>query len=104
MRHDRGGAAVDRGAHLVEAHRICNVLLVGEVDGGPLPFDVRAGAEGLAVPGKDHRARVADVHERIGQLGDQRGVEGVPPLRAPKRHAEDIAVSFHPKRAHVRAA
>ena len=103
-RHDGSGAAVDCLAHLEEAQRVRDVLLVAEVDGRALPLDVRAGAERLAVPGEDDGARVADVGERLGELGDQRSVERVPPLRAGECDAEDRPVPLHPKRAHVGAA
>jgi hypothetical protein len=97
-------AAVDRLAHRVEPQRVRDVLLVGQVDGRALPFDVRARAEGLALAGEDDRARVADISERLGQLGDQRRVEGISPVGARERDAQNGTVSLQAKRAHVRAA
>ena len=103
-RNDRSGAAVDRLAHRVEPKRVGDVLLVAQVDGGALPLDVGAGAERLALSGQDDRPCVADVGERLGQLGDQGGVERVPTLGTGERDAEDTAISFDSERAHVRAA
>ena len=59
-RDHRSGAGVDRLAHLVQAHRVLDVLVVGEVDRRALPLDVGAGAEGGAFAGEDDGARVAD--------------------------------------------
>ena len=63
---DRGRAGVDRLEHPVEAQRVLDVLLVGEVDRRALPVDVGAGAEALAFAGEDDDARVPDVGERLG--------------------------------------
>ena len=104
-RHDRSGAAVDRLAHREEAEGIGDVLLVAQVDGGALPLDVGAGAERLALSGENDGPRVADVGERLGQLGDQRSVERVPPLGAGERDTQGTGPSrLDPERAHVRAA
>ena len=93
-------ARVDRLQHPVQPHRVLDVLVVREVDRGALPFDVGAGAEARPLAGEDDRARVADVSEGLGELGDQRGVERVPPLGTRERDPEDVAVSFDPERAH----
>ena len=58
--------------------RVLDVLVVAQVRGRAHPLDVRAGAEALALAREHDRARVADVGERLAQLGDQRRVEGVP--------------------------
>ena len=95
-------AGVDRLEHAEEAHRILDVLVVGEVDRGALPLDVGTGAEAGAVPGEHDGARVPDARERLGQLGDERGVERVPPIGAGQRDAQDRAVAFDPKSVHPR--
>ena len=40
--------------------------------------------------------------ERLGQLADQLGVEGVPPLGLRDRDAQDVAVSLDAERTHAR--
>ncbi len=101
-RDDRRRAGVDRLAHLVQAHRVFDVLVIGEVDGRALPLDVGAGAEALALAGEDDDAGVPDQRERLGQLPDQRGVEGVAPLRLGQRHAVDRAVALGAESRHGR--
>ena len=81
-RDDRSGAAVDRLQHPAQGVRVRDVRVEVEVDRGTHPLDVRAGAEARPVAGEQHRPRLADVDERLGELGDQRGVEGVAGLRA----------------------
>ena len=77
---DRGGAGVDRLQHAVEAERVLDVLLVGEIDRRALPVDVGAGTEALTFSGEQDRTCVADVGEGVRQLLDQRRIEGVPAL------------------------
>ena len=80
--HERRGAAVDRAHHAREPAGVLDVLVVGEVDGGALPLDVRAGAERLAVAGEHDDARIANVVEGLGELADELGVERIAPLGA----------------------
>ncbi len=88
--------------HPEEAHRVLDVLVVGEVDRGALPLDVGAGAEAGALAGEHDGACVSDVGERFRQLGDERRVEGVPPVGAGERDAQNVAVAFDPKSLHRR--
>ena len=100
-RHDRRRAGVDRLEHLPQPPRVGDVLLVAELDRAAHPVDVGAGREALALAGEQHRAHVvADRRESLGQLRDQLGVEGVAPLGARHRDAEEIAVLFDPERLH----
>ena len=101
---DRRRAGVDRLEHAVEPHRVLDVLVVGEVDRGSLPLDVRTGAEGRPLALEEHGARVADVRERLGELGDEGGIERVPALGLRERHAEDVSVADDLQRAHRRGA
>ena len=96
----RRGARVDRLEHGVQPHRVLDVLVVGEVDRRSLPLDVRAGAERWPLAFEEHRARVSDVRERVGELGDEVGVESVATLRLRERHSQDVPVPNHPQRAH----
>ena len=91
---DGSGAGVDRLQHPVEAHRVLDVLVVGEVDRRSLPLDVGSRTEARALAGENDRARVADVRERIGQLRDERRVERVPPLGPRERYPEDVPVAL----------
>ena len=100
--HDRGRAGLDGLEHAVEAHRVLDVLVVGEVDRGALPLDVCPGAEALALAGEDDRTRVSDVREGLGQLGDERRVERVPALGPRERDAEHRAVLLDAEGAHRR--
>ena len=88
-RDDRRGAPVDRLHHREEPHGVVDVLVEGEVDRGPLPLDVGAGAEALAFAGEQDDARISDVRERLVQLGDQLRVERIAPLRLGERHPQD---------------
>ena len=99
-RHHRCGTPVDRLEHAVEAHRVLDVLLVGEVDRGALPLDVGAPAEGRSLSGQDDRARILDAGERLGQLGDQRCIEGVAALRSRECHPQHRTVPLHAQGAH----
>jgi len=94
-------AGIERLEHPVEPHRVLDVPLVSEVDRGALPLDVGAGAEAGAVAGEHHRPRVADVGERLGQRGDELGVEGVPPLRTGERDVQDVTFPLDAQSAHV---
>ncbi len=94
---DGSGAGVDRLEHAEEPHSVLDVLVVGEVDRRALPLDVGTGAEARAVAGEHDRARVPDVGERLGQLCDQRGVEGVPPLGTGQRDAQDVRRRVRPE-------
>ena len=93
-------ARVDGLQHAVEAEGVLDVLVVAQVDRGALPLDVGAGAEARPLAGEHDRARVADVGEGVGELGDQRRVEGVPPLRARQRDAEDGVVTLDAEGLH----
>jgi len=93
-------AAVDRLAHTVELQCVGHVLVEGEVDRRALPLDVSARTECRPLPGEHDRARVADVCEGFGQLGDQAGVEGVAALRAGQDYAQDSVVAFDPQAGH----
>ena len=99
-RDDRRRAAVDRLQHPAEGVRVGHVRVEVEVDRGAHPLDVRAGAEARPVAGEQNRSRLADVDERLGELGDQRRVEGVPRLRPRERDPEQIAVAFDPECPH----
>ena len=74
---DRRGTPVDRLEHAPERGRVRDVRLAVEVGGRAHPLDVRSGAEALPVARQDDRAGGADVDERLGELGDQGGVERV---------------------------
>ena len=85
---DGRGARVDCLEHPVEAQRVLDVLVVVEsID--ERCHSTSAPAQKLAVAGEHDRAGVADVRERLGELGDERRVECVPPLGACERDAED---------------
>ena len=77
-RRERGRLRSPRAS--VEPHRVLDVLVVRESIDGALPLDVGAGAEATALAREHDGAGVADVRERLGQLGDERGVEGVSAL------------------------
>ena len=97
---DGRGAAVDRLEHRAERVRVGHVRVEVELDGGSHPLDVGTCAEARPVAGEQHRAGLADVDERLGELRDQVGVEGVAGLRARQRDAEHVVVAFDPKRPH----
>ena len=99
-RDDRSRAAVDRLQHPAKGVRVGHVCVEVEVDRGAHPLDVRAGAEARPVAGEQNRSRLADVDERLGELGDQRGVEGVPRLGARERDPQDVVVAFDPECPH----
>ena len=100
----RSRTGVDRLQHPVEAERILDVLLVGEVDRGALPVHVRASAEAFAVSRKHDGAGVPDVGEGLGQLADQCGVECVPTLRPSKGDPKQRSLPLDSQRAHQFAA
>jgi dihydrodipicolinate synthase/N-acetylneuraminate lyase len=95
-------AAVDRLAHPEEAEGVFDVLLVGQVDRGALPFDVGAGAEALALTREDYGTRIPDVRECVGELRDQRRVERVVSLGARQGDLQDGPVPLDRERAHAR--
>ena len=97
---DGSGAAVDRLEHAAEGVRVGDVGLEVERDGGAHPLDVGAGAEARPVAGEQHRARLADVDERLGQLCDQVGVEGVSRLGPRQRDPEQVVVALDAKCPH----
>jgi hypothetical protein len=101
-RDDGGGAGVDRLAHAVEPERILDVLVVREADGRALPLDVRSRAEALPLAGENDDPRVADVAERLRQLGDQPSVERITALGTGERDPKDGTVSLDAQRAHGR--
>ena len=95
------GHGVDRLEHHPQPPRVGDVLLVAELDRGPHPVDVGAGAEARPVAREHDRARVADVGERLGQLGDQLGVERVAPVRPRHRHAQGVRDLLDAQRSHA---
>ena len=99
--HDRRRTAVDRLEHRAQCVRVRDVRVEVEVDRGPHPLDVRAGAEARAVACEQDRTGFSDVDERLGELGDQGGVEGVPGLGPRERDPEHVAVPFDPERTHA---
>src|SRR5262249_29978640 len=99
---DRRWTVVDRQEHAIQATVVLDVSVVAEVDRRALPLDVRTRAEARAVAGQDDCPRVADVLERVAERPDQGGVEGVPPLGARKRDAEDVPVALDADPAHSR--
>ena len=90
----RSGAGVDRVEHRAQAQRVGDVLVVREVDRRAHPLDVRSGGERGAVARQNHGARVTDVRERCGQVGDQRGVESVAPFGPRHRDAEHLRLAL----------
>ena len=100
--YDRRGTAVDRREHLVEPERVLDVLLIGQVDRGALPLDVRAGAEALSLAGEHDRPGIADVRESLRQLADEVSVEGVSAFGLVDGDAEDMSVPLDAQRAHAR--
>ena len=102
-RDHRRRAGVDRLAHLVQPHRVLDVLVVGQVDRGALPLDVGPGTEGGAFAREDDGACVADQRERLGQLGDERGVERVTAVGTGQRDLVDRAVPLCAQPAHAAA-
>ena len=103
-RDERRRARVDRFHHRVQAQRVFDVLVEAQVDGSSLPFDVGSGAEARSVAGEHDDTRVADVGERVMQLGDQRGVECVPALRLCQRDAQDAPLALDAEPRHCAAA
>ena len=97
---DRSGAAVDRLEHAAECVRVGDVRVEVQLDGGAHPLDVGAGAEARPVACEQHRARLADVDERLGQLCDQLGVEGVSRLGPRQRDPEQVVVAIDTKCPH----
>ena len=94
-RDHRHRARVDRVQHHPQPSRIGDVLLVTELDGGAHPVDVGARREALALAREDHRARVADGGEGLGQLADQVRVERVAAVGAVHGHAQGVARLLH---------
>ena len=97
---DRRRAGIDRLEHLVEAHRIPDVLVVREVDRRALPLHVRSGAETRAITRQHDSPGVADIGEGLRELDDESGIERVAPIGAREGHVENGSVAFHPKSAH----
>lgn len=95
-RDDGRRAGIHDLEHAVETHGVLDVLLEREVGGRTLPVDVRSSAEARAVAGEDDGARVADVNEGVRELGDEGGVEGVPPLRPVQRDPEQVPFALYP--------
>ena len=95
---------VDGDEHAVEAEGVLDVLLVGEVDRRALPLHVRSCAERLAVAAEEDRPRVPDVAERLCQLGDELGVEGVAALGPRQCDAQHRPISLYAQPAHAGAA
>jgi dihydrodipicolinate synthase/N-acetylneuraminate lyase len=98
--HHRGRAAVDGLAHPEEAERILDVLLVGQVDRGALPFDVCTGTEARALTREDDGPRISDLRKCVGELRDECRVERVTPLGARQGDLQDGAVPLDRERAH----
>ena len=87
-RDDGRRARIHGLEHAVETHCVLDVLLEREVDGGALPVHVGSCAEAGAVAREDDGARVTGSGEGVGELGDEGGVERVPPLRPRQRDPE----------------
>ena len=87
---DRRGAGVDRLEHAPHGSRIGDVRVDVEIDRGAHPFDVGAGAEARPVAGEHHGAARAHVDERLGELGDQGGIERVARLGPRERDAKNV--------------
>ena len=86
----------------VEPHRVLDVLVVREVDRRALPLDVGARAERRPLALEQDGPRIADVGERVRQLRDEAGVEGVPSLGLRERDPEDVSVANDLQRSHRR--
>ena len=99
-RDDGRGAAVDRLEHAAERVRVGHVGVEVERDRRPHPLDVGAGAEARPFAGEQHGPGLAHVDERLGELGDQRRVEGVACLRPRQRDPQQVAVAIDPERCH----
>jgi dihydrodipicolinate synthase/N-acetylneuraminate lyase len=99
-RDDGRRAGIHGLEHAVETHGVLHVLVEREVDGRALPVHVGSRAEAGAFAGEDDGPRGADVGERVRELGDERGVEGVPPLRPRQRDPQDRSVTLGSERAH----
>ena len=93
-RDHRRRTLVDRLEHPPHRVRVRDVLVEGELGRRAHPVDVGAGAEARALAGEHDRTRAADVHERLCQLADQRGVERVAPVGTRQRDAQDVAVAL----------
>ena len=81
-RHDGYRAAVDGDQHVVQPSGIRLVVLERQAPRRALPADVGASAEDRTVPGEDHGAQsrwrlVRQAPERLGERGDELGVERV---------------------------
>ena len=100
-RDHRCRTAVDRLEHPPQRVRVGDVLVEGEARGRAHPVDVRAGAEARPLAGEQHRARPADVDERLGQLRDRRRVERVAPVRPRQRDPQDGSVALDLEIRHV---
>ena len=96
-------AGVDCVQHPPERVRVGDVLVVREGHRAAHPLDVGARAEARPCPREHDRARLADVDERLGELLDQRRVEGVAGLGAGQRDAEHVVVPLDPQRVHCQA-
>ena len=96
----RRRAPVDRLEHAAERVRVGDIGLQVEVDRGPHPLHVGAGTEARAVSREHDGAGLADVDERLCELRDQGGVEGVSRLRPGERDPQQVAVAFDPQRTH----
>ncbi len=97
---DRRGARIDRLQHLPQPPRVLDVLLVGEVDRGAHPLNVRAGGEALSLAREDDHSRVPDVGESLGQLRDQLGVERIAPVGPRDGDPQDRPFVLGAERAH----
>ena len=90
----RRGAGVDRVEHAAQRIGVGDVLVVGEGDRLPHPFDVGARAEARALADENDGPSLADVDERLRQLGDRGRVEGVARLGPGEDDPEDVVVAF----------
>ena len=93
-RDHRRGTGVDRVEHAAQRVGVGDVLVVGERDRLPHPFDVGTRAEARALADENDRPSLADVDERLRQLGDRGRVEGVPRLGPREDDPEDVVVAF----------
>ena len=90
----RRGTRVDRVEHAAQRVGVGDILVVGERDRLPHPFDVGTRTEARALADENDRPSLADVDERLRQLGDRGRVEGVARLGPREDDPEDVVVAF----------
>jgi len=98
--HGRG-ARVHRIEHPAKCVRIGDVLVERERRRRTHPLDVGTRTEARAVAREHDRPGLADVHERLRELGDQSGIERVAGLGPAERDPQHVVVPLDPQRVHV---